>query len=149
MRRTPGWDEKSPAIANEYYISVCVYACVSMMRRRRTANLPFPIVQQHRRMETQSLVTQRYFPFENVRPSLGRESEERRRRQSETIGTGDDREGHNEKCSVKTYFWYLAMMCETILSVIPGHTSSAIRMLRSSSSMASRCSDCSLCCCFN
>lgn len=43
----------------------------------------------------------------------------------------------------------LAMMCVTILSVMPGQTSSANRMLRSSSSMANRCSECSLCCCFN
>ena len=49
----------------------------------------------------------------------------------------------------KTYFWYLAMMCVTILSVMPGQTSSANRMLRSSSSIAIRCSECSLCCCFN
>lgn len=32
---------------------------------------------------------------------------------------------------------------------MPGQTSSANRMLRSSSSMANRCSECSLCCCFN
>lgn len=41
------------------------------------------------------------------------------------------------------------MICVTILSVMPGQISSAIRMLRSSSSMANRCSECSLCCCFN
>lgn len=41
------------------------------------------------------------------------------------------------------------MMCVTILSVMPGHTSSANRMLRSSSSIANLCSECSLCCCFS
>ena len=44
-------------------------------------------------METQSLFTPPYFPFENVRPSLGRESEERRRksRDTEPIGTRNNR----------------------------------------------------------
>lgn len=76
--------------------------------------------------------------------------------QNKTIMQGSKRENEQKKNyrvdwwrKCWTYFWYLAMMCVTILSVIPGQTSSAHRILRSSSSMAKRCSECSLCCCFN